>query len=86
MQSGENKKLCVLCRDHLALLIDNCASGGHRIDFEMLRRSVVLWRSDCCWDAIALACELSVIFKKLNYLSILKFTFQTSEVLETSEV
>lgn len=31
------------------LLIDNCASGGRRIDFEMLRRSVVLWRSDMCW-------------------------------------
>lgn len=28
------------------LLIDNCASGGRRIDMEMLRRSVPLWRSD----------------------------------------
>lgn len=28
------------------LLIDNCASGGRRIDFEMLRRSVPLFRSD----------------------------------------
>jgi alpha-galactosidase len=28
------------------LLIDNCASGGRRIDFEMSRRSVVLFRSD----------------------------------------
>lgn len=28
------------------LLIDNCASGGRRIDIEMLRRSVPLWRSD----------------------------------------
>ena len=32
------------------LLIDNCASGGRRMDFEMMRRSVVLWRSDHCWD------------------------------------
>jgi alpha-galactosidase len=27
-------------------VIDNCASGGRRIDLEMLRRSFVLWRSD----------------------------------------
>ncbi len=28
------------------ILIDNCASGGRRIDIEMLRRSVVLWPTD----------------------------------------
>ena len=28
------------------LLIDNCASGGRRIDIETLRRSITLWRSD----------------------------------------
>ncbi len=28
------------------LIIDNCASGGKRIDLEMSRRSVPLWRSD----------------------------------------
>lgn len=28
------------------LLIDNCASGGKRIDIELLRRSMPLWRSD----------------------------------------
>ncbi|NLE59263.1 MAG: alpha-galactosidase, partial [Planctomycetes bacterium] len=28
------------------LLIDNCASGGRRIDLEMCMRSVPLWRSD----------------------------------------
>lgn len=28
------------------LIIDNCASGGRRIDIETLRRSVPLWRSD----------------------------------------
>jgi len=28
------------------LMIDNCASGGRRIDIETLRRSVPLWRSD----------------------------------------
>lgn len=28
------------------LLIDNCASGGRRIDIETMKRSVPLWRSD----------------------------------------
>ena len=28
------------------LVIDNCASGGRRIDIETLRRSIPLWRSD----------------------------------------
>lgn len=28
------------------LLMDNCASGGRRLDLEMTRRSVPLWRSD----------------------------------------
>jgi len=28
------------------LMIDNCASGGKRLDIEMTRRSVPLWRSD----------------------------------------
>ncbi len=32
------------------LLIDNCASGGRRIDIEMLRRSIALWRSDSQGD------------------------------------
>lgn len=31
---------------HPGLLIDNCASGGRRIDLEMCMRSVPLWRSD----------------------------------------
>ena len=35
---------------HPGLIIDNCASGGRRLDFEMMRRSVGLWRSDSCWD------------------------------------
>ena len=37
------------------LIIDNCASGGRRIDIETLRRSIPLWRSDyqCTWDADA---------------------------------
>lgn len=28
------------------LIIDNCASGGKRLDLEMTRRSIPLWRSD----------------------------------------
>lgn len=41
------------------LIIDNCASGGRRIDIETLRRSVPLWRSDyqCVWDADAEATQ-----------------------------
>jgi len=31
---------------HPGILIDNCASGGRRIDLETLRRSVPLWRTD----------------------------------------
>ncbi len=41
---------------HNNLIIDNCASGGRRIDFEMLRRSLPLWRSDLCWDPVAEQC------------------------------
>ena len=33
------------------LLIDNCSSGGRRIDIETLRRSVPLWRSDAMCPA-----------------------------------
>ncbi|MBR4428633.1 MAG: alpha-galactosidase [Clostridia bacterium] len=33
------------------LMIDNCASGGRRIDIRMLRRSVPLWRSDAMCPA-----------------------------------
>jgi alpha-galactosidase len=35
-----------LLERHPGLLIDNCASGGRRIDLETSRRSVSLWRSD----------------------------------------
>lgn len=35
-----------LRRRHPGLLIDNCASGGRRIDLELCARSVPLWRSD----------------------------------------
>lgn len=35
-----------LLRRHAGLIIDNCASGGRRIDLETMMRSVPLWRSD----------------------------------------
>lgn len=35
---------------HPGLIIDNCASGGRRIDLEMCMRSIPMWRSDTnCW-------------------------------------
>jgi alpha-galactosidase len=39
-----------LLEKHPGLVIDNCASGGRRIDLETLSRSIPLWRSDTyCW-------------------------------------
>jgi alpha-galactosidase len=35
-----------LLKSHPNLIIDNCAGGGRKIDFESIRRSVPLWRSD----------------------------------------
>lgn len=35
-----------LLRRHPDLIIDNCASGGRRIDLETVSRSVTLWRTD----------------------------------------
>ncbi len=34
------------------LLIDNCSSGGRRLDIETLSRSLAMWRTDytCTWD------------------------------------
>ena len=41
-----------LLAKHPGLAIDNCASGGRRIDIETCKRSVPLWRSDSgCWEA-----------------------------------
>jgi alpha-galactosidase len=43
-----------LRRRHPGLAIDNCASGGRRIDLETVSRSYPLWRSDtqCCGKAM----------------------------------
>lgn len=44
--TGEYAFLDALSEAIPGLLIDNCASGGRRIDLEMCRRAVPLWRSD----------------------------------------
>jgi len=46
-----------LTREHPGLLLDTCASGGRRIDFEMLRRCLVLTRSDYLWDPVGQQCH-----------------------------
>ncbi|NOY61087.1 MAG: alpha-galactosidase [Calditrichaeota bacterium] len=35
-----------LLQRHPGLIIDNCASGGRRLDLETISRSITLWRSD----------------------------------------
>jgi alpha-galactosidase len=42
---------------HPNLVIDTCASGGRRIDIEMLRRALVLTRSDYLWDPVGQQCH-----------------------------
>ena len=37
---------------HPQMLIDSCASGGHRNDLETMRRSLPFLRSDCIQDAV----------------------------------
>lgn len=44
--TGEYAFLDALRERIPGLLIDNCASGGRRIDLEMCRRAIPLWRSD----------------------------------------
>jgi alpha-galactosidase len=40
------------------LLIDNCASGGRRIDLETTSRSIPLWRTDCTyWEPNGYQCH-----------------------------
>jgi alpha-galactosidase len=48
---GLYEYLDYLLEQHPNLVIDNCASGGRRIDIEMMKRSIPLWRSDLCWVA-----------------------------------
>ena len=48
-----------LLRQHPGLLIDNCSSGGRRIDLETISRSIPLWRSDyqCNPDVDPAGCQ-----------------------------
>src|ERR1035437_9721743 len=46
-----------LLKRHPNLLIDNCASGGRRIDLETVGRSTPFWRTDGPRDAIAHQCH-----------------------------
>ncbi|MFA5204936.1 MAG: alpha-galactosidase, partial [Lentisphaeria bacterium] len=39
-----------LLQRHPGLVIDNCASGGRRLDLETVSRSVALWRSDYAFE------------------------------------
>lgn len=39
------------------LIIDNCASGGRRMDLESLSRSVVMWRDDKADDPVLTQCQ-----------------------------
>jgi alpha-galactosidase len=43
-----------LRRRHPNMLIDDCSSGGRRLDLESLRRSVPLWRSDYIIEPIGM--------------------------------
>src|ERR1035437_5242259 len=46
-----------LLKRHPSLLIDNCASGGRRIDLETVGRSTPFWRTDGPRDPIAHQCH-----------------------------
>jgi alpha-galactosidase len=48
--TGLYEYLDTLRAEHPGILIDNCASGGRRLDFEMLRRSLPLLTTDFLWD------------------------------------
>ena len=46
-----------LLRRHPHLAIDNCASGGRRIDLETIGRATALWRTDWPVDALHRQCH-----------------------------
>ncbi|MDQ1255870.1 MAG: alpha-galactosidase, partial [Candidatus Hydrogenedentes bacterium] len=46
-----------LRQQHPQLLLDTCASGGRRIDIEMLKRALILTRSDYLWDPTGQQCH-----------------------------
>ncbi len=54
-----------LLRKFPKLKIDNCASGGRRIDLETIGRSTVLHRTDWAYDAIHAQCHSFGLFQWL---------------------
>lgn len=55
-----------LLKRHPHLLIDNCASGGRRLDLETVSRSVALWRSDYAYyEPIGKQCHTAGISRFL---------------------
>jgi alpha-galactosidase len=46
-----------LLQRHPGLIIDNCASGGRRIDLESISRTTPFWRTDYPGDPIAKQCH-----------------------------
>ena len=51
-----------LLQRHPHLIIDNCASGGRRIDFESISRSTALHRTDWAHDSIHAQCHSYGLF------------------------
>lgn len=59
------------------LVIDNCASGGRRLDFETLRYSIPLWASDMqCADGFDPEWQLSHVAGLSHYLPAFSFGTQ----------
>ena len=54
---------------HPGLLIDDCSSGGRRIDIETLARSFPLWRSDNGGSAAAPG-AVTLQIRKLAFLAV----------------
>ncbi len=52
-----------LRRRHPNLIIDDCASGGRRIDLETIGRSTALWRTDFAGDLLANQCHSSGLLR-----------------------
>jgi alpha-galactosidase len=52
-----------LLQKHPHLIIDNCASGGRRIDLESVSRSTALWRTDWPSDAVHKQCHSFGLFQ-----------------------
>jgi len=74
-----------LLAEHPGLVIDSCASGGQRLDFEMMKRSFPFWRSDLLYDSIgAIQCQthgLSYWLPITGYTSIWSDTYNSRSAM-----